>query len=743
MQLKNWTIHRLVLIGFAAVAVTFALLGGAAWHGMTRSVALSKQIEHGSEILRAIENINAALMDMAAANRFYMIKPSAELLDRRDKAVDTLRTAIVRANGMMKDDPRQQALMQRLNGIYAERIQLVDYYTALRMQEGIAGVLKNYGKTEPVDSRFQETLQQLRLHELELLQLHQNEVEARMRSAQERAVLLLGMLAAFLVAIYWLIHRNIKRDETRAALEKSEALLRQILDLLPVGVFVADQHGKLTLINPAAHELWGTSDQLDAGHYNYPAWRLASGKKVRADEYGIVRAFRDGEISRNEEFEIRRVDGERRIIRNSAIPLRDKHTRIIGAITVNMDVTDLKQAEQGLKAAHDALEARVAMRTRELVAANEQLRTQIEERRRIEQELRHMQSTLTNAQRIAHIGSWERDLLTDEVRWSDEIFRICGLRPAEALPTMRLLFDIIHAEDRESVHTAITAALESGTNYKMTYRIVRSDGIVRHVLSQADIVTSPEGKPLRMIGSLLDITEQVLTEESLRQLAAHQEQVKEEERKRIAREIHDEMGQNLMVLRIDVSMLCARTADTHPKLHAKAEMMLATIDNTIKSLRAIINNLRPVVLDLGLYAAIRWQLNEFQRRGNIECELLAAQDDLDRGLNEAQTVALFRVLQESLTNVARHANAHNVYISLQREDGFLTMRISDDGVGIYPNDRRKPKTFGLLGMRERIAALGGSLTLDSTVGQGTVLTLTIPLQAAEQADMNASQHLQA
>ena len=213
----------------------------------------------------------------------------------------------------------------------------------------------------------------------------------------------------------------------------------------------------------------------------------------------------------------------------------------------------------------------------------------------------------------------------------------------------------------------------------------------------------------------------------LRELASHQELIKEEERKRIAREIHDELGQNLLALRIDASMLHARTGDLHPRWHQKASYALNQIDATIKSVRGIINDLRPPVLDLGLQAAIEWQIEEFRRRSGIACDIMVRDENFDRDLGEKSATALFRILQESLTNIIRHAQATQVQVDLNRDNGWLYMKIADNGVGMQGNGHNKANTFGLAGIKERISMLGGDLQIDSGNGNGTILAISIPL----------------
>lgn len=214
----------------------------------------------------------------------------------------------------------------------------------------------------------------------------------------------------------------------------------------------------------------------------------------------------------------------------------------------------------------------------------------------------------------------------------------------------------------------------------------------------------------------------------LRELATHQELIKEEERKRIAREIHDELGQNLLALRIDASMLHARTASAHPKLNEKAAYALRHIDATIKSVRSIINDLRPPVLDLGLQAAIEWQIDEFRRRSGIHCTMLVENEHHDRHLEERCATALFRILQESLTNIMRHAQASYAQVELRCDDACFLMRIADNGIGMPQDIDINPKSFGLQGIRERVRMLGGQLRIDSEPGHGTTLNVSIPVE---------------
>jgi signal transduction histidine kinase len=216
----------------------------------------------------------------------------------------------------------------------------------------------------------------------------------------------------------------------------------------------------------------------------------------------------------------------------------------------------------------------------------------------------------------------------------------------------------------------------------------------------------------------------------LRQLADHAYQIKELERKRIAREIHDDLGQNLLALRIDAELLAARTRPRHGFLHKRVATTLLQIDMTIKSVRQIINDLRPTVLDLGLSAAVEWQVDQFQRRTGIACEL--HDDHGEIALPDQCATEFFRILQESLTNIVRHANASKVLVELRLEGSWLFMSVKDNGCGLPPGGHNKFGSFGLVGIEERIMILGGTCSVSSESGKGTTVTVSAPVSVTSE-----------
>lgn len=228
---------------------------------------------------------------------------------------------------------------------------------------------------------------------------------------------------------------------------------------------------------------------------------------------------------------------------------------------------------------------------------------------------------------------------------------------------------------------------------------------------------------------LADVTERRRYHEQLRELSAHLESVREEEKARIAREVHDELGQMLTVLKLETSMCELAYAELDPGLRDRLNSMKRLISQLFQLVRDVATALRPPILDAGIASAIEWQAQRFEARTQIPC-LVDVPDNLPP-LSDARAIGMFRILQEALTNVMRHAQAHTVEISLTLEEGVMCLTIADDGVG-FVQHKGRPVSFGLVGMRERVLMLGGRLELDSEPGEGTTLRAHIPLHQAGQ-----------
>lgn len=220
----------------------------------------------------------------------------------------------------------------------------------------------------------------------------------------------------------------------------------------------------------------------------------------------------------------------------------------------------------------------------------------------------------------------------------------------------------------------------------------------------------------------------------LHTLTNHLQSVREEERARVAREVHDELGQSLTGLKLELAWLkrhTPRNGEAIPSepLLEKMDSMNGLIEATIKAVRRIATELRPVILDtFGLIPALEWQAQDFQKRTGISCKFLSDQDMIT--MDQERMNAVFRIAQESLTNVMRHARATQARVRLESSEKTLTLTIWDNGIGIGANELTGAKSFGLLSMRERALLLGGELRIVGTPKKGTTVTLKLPIQAS-------------
>ena len=219
-------------------------------------------------------------------------------------------------------------------------------------------------------------------------------------------------------------------------------------------------------------------------------------------------------------------------------------------------------------------------------------------------------------------------------------------------------------------------------------------------------------------------------EEQLRNLTAYMQKVTEMERTNIAREIHDELGQALTILKMDLSFLRKMFPEDQTSILEKTDAMSRLIDKTIQMVKRIATDLRPGLLDdLGLSAAIEWQLGEFQKRTGIICKIII--DPKDVTFASDRNTALFRIFQETLTNIARHAEAKEVSVSLKQKDGQIELKVQDNGRGITEEELTHPKSFGLIGIRERAIIFGGNSIVKGFPGKGTTVTVKIPAKNNE------------
>jgi PAS domain S-box-containing protein len=274
--------------------------------------------------------------------------------------------------------------------------------------------------------------------------------------------------------------------------------------------------------------------------------------------------------------------------------------------------------------------------------------------------------------------------------------------------------------------TGVTSRRMGGTTVIHGLRAGGEEFPMDASISQLD---TPEGNVFTVI--LRDVTERVRAQRELAAFAAEASGVREQEKTRIARELHDELAQSLTALKMDAIWVRDNLGTDTAGAGQRLAGMLALLDDAVAATRRIAADLRPLLLDdLGLVPAIEWVVQNFQQRSGVPCEL-----ELDEALElqEPHATAVFRIVQEALANVAKHAQAKQVRVKVAQEGGEIVLAVEDDGVGFRPGDPRKPQSLGLSGLRERAYLLQGSVQVTSEPGRGSRIEARIPLPGPEGA----------
>jgi len=294
-----------------------------------------------------------------------------------------------------------------------------------------------------------------------------------------------------------------------------------------------------------------------------------------------------------------------------------------------------------------------------------------------------------------------------------------------------LLLNFIRSSEREPFQCWLVSLAARPELRTLESRIESRDKALRWIEFSIGHARDSGGKLTSLRWILLDITSRKLAEleleqsrQQLRMLAARVQEVREEERKHIAREIHDQLGGDLSAMKLDVLWVAKRLGAADAVSAERLARIASLIDDAIDGVRSLASELRPAVLDLGLIPAIEWQLNEFKRRTGTTCHLSVNVAESD--LASLDTTVVFRLFQEALTNVARHAGATDVEVAVGSENGSLRVEIRDNGRGITPEAIAEPTSLGLIGMRERAAQLAGRVDFEGTPGVGTRVVISIP-----------------
>ena len=373
-------------------------------------------------------------------------------------------------------------------------------------------------------------------------------------------------------------------------------------------------------------------------------------------------------------------------------PIHDKHGKPIGIGAIVLDISKYKEAEEALKMS--------------------------EERYRL---------LYTKTPVMMHSVDADNKLVDMNDHWLKEF----GYNRDEVIGKNMLEFLTIESK-RYALKVAEPDFWRTGYAYDIDYQFVKKNGEIMDISLSSVAEYDSKGKFKRSIAVLSNITERKRaenklkeSEDQLRNLSARIQLAREEERTEVAHEIHDELGQALTALKLDISSLINDLPHNVKKYSKKVKSITDLIDKTSDSVRRISTKLRPGVLDvLGLIPGIEWQSEEFQERTNIKCSVVSNIENIR--LDKDVSTAVFRIFQEALTNVIRHSKATKVRVRLKQDKDIFELIISDNGVGITEEEKNNPASFGLIAMRARLYPWRGVLSIEGTEGKGTTLSVIVP-----------------
>jgi len=357
-----------------------------------------------------------------------------------------------------------------------------------------------------------------------------------------------------------------------------------------------------------------------------------------------------------------------------------------------------------------------------------------QEQKRAELEIKASNERFNLISKATNDALWEWDVHTNKIWWSESHYTMFGYDPHQTRPGLKEWMQKIHPDDRPAFSQIVERIKKRElSNWESEFRFLKPDQSWGTILQRGFVLADNKGFPVRVMGSYMDITARKNTEEQLkqsheemRQLASRLQEIREEERASMAREIHDELGQQLTGLKMDISWLIKKLAPLEEPIDNKLKSITGLLNETIVKVRKLATELRPSILDdVGLAEAMEWQSTEFEKRSGIQVQFSTSGPTIVIPVNIS--IGLFRIYQESLTNVARHAEASEVRSSLDLAGHELALSITDNGKGFDPAAIGHKKTLGLLGMKERTVMMGGSYTIKSQPGKGTTVCISVPV----------------
>jgi two-component system sensor histidine kinase UhpB len=501
-------------------------------------------------------------------------------------------------------------------------------------------------------------------------------------------------VAGRIVGVVLVFRDQTAERQAEQALRQSAGLMNASIANLPFELWAKGLDGKYTLQNPASKKVWGdqigkeSSEHLGVAAEVKALWKVSNARALA------------GEVVHSE-WERKEGTNGTRIFQEVVGPIYDGD-KITGVLGVNIDITDQRRAE----------------------------RTQL----RASEALRQSEERFQIVMRAANDGIWDRNLTTDQIFLSDRFLELLGYTRADCPDAFKALTELLHADDRSRMRQAIEAHLKQRVPYDVEYRLRTKSNGYRWFRSRGQAIWSADGTPVRMAGSIHDITDRKLADEKLmtyqqqlQTLSSRLLLIEERERRNFSQLLHDHIGQSLTYAKLRLGVLRSQISDK--EVLEPIEDVLNLVEQMSQETRSLTYELSPPLLyEIGLDAALEWLCEHFEDRYELRCKFEGTEQP--ERLEIDARIVLFQAARELLFNVVKHAKAGEAQVSIARSDGRVRLSVKDNGIGMkapLPAESGSAG-FGLFSVRERLQQIGGIIQVESQETGGTCVSLILPIK---------------
>ena len=641
-------------------------------------------VDHTDQVLDRSGHLLKLLIDMESGTRGYIATGDENFLHSYLEGLKRFDPEFGVVNQMVADNPLQQR-------------QLKDFHAGYEEWAGYASQIiaqRRAGKADP--TLYENRQGKLRMDLLreqisEFQSVEEGLRTERVEAAHVRWSLMvtscLGLGLGFGVFLALFTRYNVEKLGTK--LLQSEERWTATLGSIGEAVIATDSEGRVTFLNPVATVLTGWPSEEALGQPIGKVLQLINEKSGISADNEVLRVLKEKQVlSVANHVDLVTRDGREIAVEHSAAPILAGTGKVIGVVLVFRNVA--KRRQEQIETAEQA-------------------------------------ALLELTQDSVFVIDTEGKVLF----WSRGAEAMLGYSKSQAVG--KVSHDLLRTEFTQPLNEIRQQLMRVG-HWEGDFIVTAQDGRRIVMSSRWALQWAKRDQAPRVLVINSDITERkrgeealVMQREQLRALAERLQSVREEDRKQVARDLHDQIGQILTAIKMDMTWMIRHLPESEVEITARLKESIQSINDGVKAVRTICSGLRPGVLDdLGLAAAIEWQASEFSSRNGIRCEVSVPPVDLH--LDGDRATATFRIFQECLTNVIRHAQAETVRISLSQEDDNILLVVKDDGIGFHESGL--PNSFGslgLLGMKERAQSCGGDVQISSSIGNGTVVSVRVPI----------------